>query len=543
LGAEITSAELAASDPAWWATKHNTIRLQKGNYSFDGREYLLEPMRSKFNRRAYIKGSQGGGSTTEILKSFHGMIFGRYPGGVLYLFPSTEAMQGYSKAVMGPLIQANRGAIGRYVRNIKSNTDSASLKQINGSNLFMRGAGLPKIIEGEGYAAMLQGITVDKVVFDEIELMDEKAIAKAKARMGDSEVEEEVYIGNPGIPDRGIDAVFQRSDQRHWFRKCQRCGEWTCAELSFPDCVKIRPDGTGYIGCNKCGQRVFVRDGQWVAGYRDKSDYMHGYQWSHLTSPNNDPASVLEDFTNPPDGNLADVYRLRLGLPYISSEEKLTESQVLACCGPFMMPSKDPGPCAFGLDVGIVKHLVIGKRIGQNNFEIVKIARLSEWSQIEHVIDEFNCQSGVVDARPYQDEARRFQGEMDHIRTFLCEYSDSTTLARNFNIHTKMVKVNRTEIFDESHHLVSTKGLLTLPRRELPEVQEFARQVANPAKILEQNKRTKEMVYRYRGKEDHYRNALNYFLLAAGRIGIAKPVSRRRRKHQHETVMNDYKRI
>ncbi len=46
------------------------------------------------------------------------------------------------------------------------------------------------------------------------------------------ELKEEVYIGNPGIPDRGIDEIFQGSksfrgsDQRHWHRKCLHCGEW-----------------------------------------------------------------------------------------------------------------------------------------------------------------------------------------------------------------------------------------------------------------------------------------------------------------------------
>jgi hypothetical protein len=380
-----------------------------------------------------MKGTQGGGSTVEILKSFHGMIYKYLPMGVLYLFPTSDDMHDYSKAIMAPLIAANRNAIGRWVKNVKGASDAAALKTVNGANLFMRGAGLSKIIEGEGEASRLKGISVDKVVFDEIELMEKEAILKAIGRMGNSEVKEEVYIGNPGIPGRGIDEIFSMSDQRHWFRKCG-CGEWTCAEESFPDCVKIRKDGTGYIGC-KCGERVFVRDGEWVPKYREKTDYMHGYRWSQLTSPNNDPADILEAYSNPPQGNLSDVYRLMLGTPFIAAEDRLTTSQVFGRCGPFIMGGKDPGPCAFGLDVGKTKHLVIGKRVGPRNHEVVKVVRLSSWDDISQMVMKFNCKSGVVDARPYEDEARRFQAEMKKVgvRVFLCEYSETTPQGTQYN--------------------------------------------------------------------------------------------------------------
>jgi hypothetical protein len=419
------------------------------------------------------------------------------------------------------------------------------LKTIHKSNLYMRGAGLGQIIEGEGESAALKGISVDKVVFDEIELMDPMAIEKAKGRMKNSEIKEEVYVGNPGIPGRGIDEIFngsetfRGSDQRHWFRRCS-CGEWTCAELTFPECVKIRPDGTGYIGCKKCGKQVFVRDGEWVAQKKENSDYMHGYRWSCLTSPHNDPADILEDFINPPHGNLADIYRLSLGLPYVAAEDRLTMAQVYSRCSHAEMRASDRGPCAFGLDVGRVLHLVIGKRVNKRAFEIVKVARLpgdGDWSEVSRMVEKFNCKSGVIDIRPYEAAARRFQKE-HRMKIFLCEYSETTAAAPVYNVKTKIVKVNRTEICDATHDLVAEDGYLILPRRT-PEIEEFAKQVCDPAKMLEVNKKTKMSVYRYVGKNDHYRHALNYFLLAAEKIGTAKTSHNRK----HSKVMNEYQRI
>ncbi len=539
--AKLTTSDLASVNAAFWATMKFKINLQKGPFIFKGREYLREPMESKFRRRSYMKGSQGGGSTVEILKSFHGMIYNYLPTGVLYLFPTTSNMQDYSKAVMAPLIAANRHSIGKYVKNIKGASDAASLKSIGTANFFMRGGGLSKIIEGEGESDALKGISVDKVVFDEIELMEPETIAKAVGRLANSEVKEEIYIGNPGIPDRGIDEIFSLSDQRHWFRKCG-CGEWTCAEESFPECIKIRPDGTGYIGCMKCGERVYVRDGQWVSKYPEKSSYMHGYRWSHLTSPNNDPAEVLEDFLNPPYDNMADVYRLRLGLPYVSSEDKLTIGQVLSRCGRKEMSVSDPGPCSFGLDVGKICHLVIGKRIGKETLEIVKVARLpgdGDWHEISEMITRFNCKSGVIDIRPYEASARRFQRK-HKMRIFLCEYSETTPIGTVYNPKTGIVKVNRTEICDATHDLVADDGKLILPAAHYSEIKQFAKEVCDPAKSLEINKKTKISVYRYKGKEDHYRHALNYFLLATHKTARA---DNRSKNKKHRKVMNNYARI
>lgn len=534
----LTPQDMASVDAGYWATKLHKIVLQKGFYSYEGREYLREPMCSDFRRLCMMKGTQGGASVTEQLKSLHGMIYKHYPLGVLYMFPTTDDVHEFSKATLAPLIASNYRSIGKYVKNVKGATDTTSLKQVRGANFFMRGAGLTKIIEGVGESTKLKAISVDRVVFDEVELMDSEAIAKAVGRMGASEKKEEIYIGNPGIPGRGIDEVFHKSDQRHWFRKCE-CGEWTCAELSFPDCVKIRNDGTGYIGCNKCGREVFVRNGKWVPAERGNSDYMHGYRWSQLTIPNNDPAEILEDFTNPPQGNLADVYRLRLGLPYVATEDQLTTAQVLSRCGPFLMSNQDPGPCAFGLDTGKINRLVIGKRIGRKSYEIVKVARLSSWDDISTMIVRFNCKSGVIDARPYEAKARDFQ-KAHKMRIYLCEYSETTPVEPVFNIRTGLVKVNRTEICDQTHELIAEDGLLSIPRRELPEVQQFAREVCNPAKMLEVNKKTKQALYRYKGTEDHYRHALNYFLLAVRKIGIA---SRNRSTKKYKKVMNEYARI
>ena len=132
----------ASRDPAWWATEYNQIKLQKGFYSFEGREYLIEPMSSLEQRLAMMKGTQGGASITVMLLCLHGMIYGVYERGVLYLFPTATDVREFSQAVLNPLLAVNRQSLGRFVKSAKGGSDTTTLKQVNGANFFMRGAGL-----------------------------------------------------------------------------------------------------------------------------------------------------------------------------------------------------------------------------------------------------------------------------------------------------------------------------------------------------------------------------------------------------------------
>jgi hypothetical protein len=525
--AELTAQDIASVSAGYWANFYR-IKLQTGEFSFyPHHPYQKEPMESKSRRKCFIKATGGGFSEMEILTDLHGMKYKKYPLGVLYMLPTNDDVIEFSKSRFNPLLLANRQEIGRFIQK----TDTASLKKIGSAFLYIRGARLTQKVGMDSESeesAKLRSIQVDKGVFDEYDLMDEEVPAKVRGRMGHSLVKEEVYISNPTQTDFGIDRMFQQSDQRHWFRKCTSCGEWTCAELSFPNCVKTKSNGKGYIACDKCGKELLIWSGigtgEWVAKFPANSDYMAGYRWSQLTSVFNDPAEILNEFINPPEGNLGDVYRLRLGLAYSSKEEKLRKEDVLACCGRDIMPLNHTGPCAMGVDVGKIKHIVIGIRTGHDRYEILYVARYENFNDIHDLARRFNVKSAIIDLRPYEDEARQFQ-KQERFKIFLAEYFDAQMQEVVWNEGTGTVKIHKTSIFDTSHRLISS-GHIRLPR-QCPEIEQFTVQCCNCAKFEEKNKRTKQVVFRYRPTGDlkigdHYRSALNYFLLAAGSTKIAK---------------------
>lgn len=510
---------MMASNPAYWA-EQSRIRLQKGFFEFAQHKYLFEPMSTGILRKlVWMKATQGGVTETTILRCLHGMIYGKYPRGVLYLFPTANDIGAFSQSRFGPLIAENPRSIGQHI----TNTNSTFLKRVGRSNLFLRGGTLPKTLDfNHREAAALRGISVDCVVFDEMDLMDAEAIGKARERMGASDVGEEVFISNPTIPGYGIAEQFELSDQRYWFRKCE-CRFHFCAVLEFPGCVKYAKDGAGYVGCPKCGRKTLPNPGEWVPQKPDNSEKAHGYQWSQLDSYERDPGELLEWYTDPPEGNLGNIVNLKLGLPYVAAEDRLTQAEVLACCGDTGQLASHIGPCAMGIDCQKPKRIVIGARTGSENYAIFRVTPHadSSWDRVYDLVRKFNIKSTVIDIRPYEDAARQCQRKLRRmgVSTYLCEYSDSTPLGWQFNSRTGIAKVNRTEILDLSHRTVTTPGLLVLPRR-CPEILEFARQMCNTAKVYD----TRAGIYRYRKLDaDDYRHAFNYFLLAAsaGRVGIA----------------------
>jgi len=558
----LTPEQIASVDAGYWAVI-NKIKLQSGIFGFETREYQMEPLASEVRRMCYMKATQLGFTEMEVLRSLHGLIHSRYPRGILYLFPTNDDVQEFGKSRFNPLILSNKHAIGQYVKTTGTKgTDTASLKKIRSAFLWLRGARLTRKIDEQDESSKMRSISVDRLVFDELDLMADtdsefKVIGKARGRLGDSELKEECFISNPTTPNFGIDKIFNTSDQRHWFRFCESCGKHTtCAEIEFfenPDrLIKIRPDGTGYIVCVKCGRELSNFPGEWVAAHPEKSEYMHGYQLSQLTSLRNDPAEILREYNEPPEGNLSDVIRLRLGKAHIAAEDKLRKEDVYNCCGDNYTLNSHPGPCIMGLDCMKGKHLIIGARTGKNSYEIFKFPiifgqGMDSWNEILDLCIKFNTKCGVVDIRPYEDAAREFQKRAKKvgIQIWLCEYKETTPLGSIYNPNTGIVSVCRTEIMDASHRLITTPGNLVLPRRETPKMSEFVKQVISPFKVREVNKKTQQEVYRYRKTgEDHFRHSLNYFILAAkdGKVGIVSRNSRIRKPRQ-TVANNNYERV
>jgi len=493
-----------------WCKK---VNLGGRPFQIEGHEFERAMLEEEAPRQCFKKGAQIGITETQILKTMHGLLYSRYPQGVLYLFPTVNDVTDFSKGRFGPLLAENE-AISEQV----SSTDAVAVKRVRKAMLYLRGARATGKIEGQKKtSSQLKSVPVDRIVFDEVDEMESEMVDLALERMSHSTVKEEIYLSTPSICNFGIDRLYNESDGRIWVIRCPKCQRDCCLELDFPECVKFKSDGKAYRACVKCGGELHPKDGRWIAQYPDRKD-MAGFWISQLNSIFVDPGKILKAFNDPPNGNKAEVYNSKLAMAFVNAQDQLVINDVYGCCRQDAMAMNHRGPCAMGVDVGAMLHVVVGFRPKEKQLQICYLARVSSFSDIHDIAQRFGVRSAVIDMEPELRKAREF-AQAEPYPVFLCDYQDSITTEPVFDEERRLVKVNRTLACDASHDLIFS-NLLVLPRRN-EEVEIFAKQCCNLAKVLEENPETGSRQYRYRKlNEDHYRHALNYFCIAARMVGL-----------------------
>lgn len=494
----------------------NGLELTHGLWGLKGHEYQIDWLQEEAPRQCFIKGAQIGATEALVLRTLHGMVHDRYPTGALYLFPTRDDVKDFSKSRFDPLITSNP-FIGAHVQS----TDSQNIKRIGRGFLYLRGARSTKSIGGtKKSSSQLKSIAVDRIIFDELDEMDRDMITLAEERISHSTIQEMMYLGTPTIPDYGMDALYQSSDQRAWFLECPKCGKETCLDLEFPNSIRRRIDGSAYRSCIHCYAELHPSKGRWVAQYPSRSKDLVGWWISQLNSVYINPGKILDMYEDPPHGDLSEVMNSKLGRAYIPAENRLTHSEVYECCGPDPMLYKHEGPTCMGVDVGAMLHVVIAERITRNSLKVIKIVRVTSFNDLHDLARDFNVKSAVIDLFPEKRKVVEFQ-KAEKFSVFGCNYVETRTGNITWDDKDNIIKGNRTEICDASHSLVAEPGRLILPRRST-EIEIFAKEVCGIAKVLEEDHDTGNRIYRYKkvAPTDHYRHALNYCLLAADRTGI-----------------------
>jgi len=526
---------LAAMDPFIWA-KLNKVKLVGGEFRVKGFEPQSAYMRSQAKKKCVRKATQTGFTEAEVLCTLHGLINRTIPRGALYLFPTGDEVTDFSDTRFKPLISEN-ACIGKFVRD----SDRVNLKRVGGGFLYFRGARMQEGDEGGAgkvkKSAKLKSVPADKVVFDEFDEMPFEARALAVARMEASDLKAESYLANPTLPDWGVDFMYEtESDRRVWMWRCLDCGKETCMDLEFPSCLRrgagLYSSQGGVIDsenalkvfrvCVLCGKPMTFsgKNGRWVARTPDRE--MEGYWVGRPSMWRSDAKSLLEKWENPRTDK-QNFHNLDLGVGYVATENKLTETDVFACCGKDVEHSAHDGPCAMGIDVGKNLNMVIGCRPNNYSLKVLKSAELTNLNDAADLAKRFNVRCAVIDLYPETRKVREFQRSVN-FEVFLCEYRENQRKAAAFDQDSGMVHINRTEILDATHDLVTKGGRLELPRRSR-EIELYAKGMCATAKVLEENKKTGEKYYTYKKLgADHFRHATNYFLLASQRIGVARPV-------------------
>lgn len=536
---EAIDPQVAASlDSLYWLHL-NSILVDSRPFDLVGRRYQQEIMRPKtvqgvFKHNECIrKGSQIGITIGKVCEAAHGALYGHYPQGIIFYFPNKTAVEMFSQSRFKPFISDNPDSLGKYM----GKTDRVDIRRIGDTNVYFFGGGATSRVGGDKKdSTAVRSTPADWVIVDENDLHDPEMARQYNQRLGNSKIWRRSDVGTPTIPDLGIDLLYKKSDQRRWQIPCD-CGKFTCIETSFPKCVK--PDNErGHIICVHCGSKINPNLGSWEPDFKDRD--MVGYWPSQLQNPNTNFNRILKQYADPEacGTNEGEFMRTVMGLPHIEADDELLESDVYACCGSNRMSYDSTIPCAMGVDVNWPElNVVIGYKLDRERYKIINVSRVCQWPELFDLAKRYNVKSCVIDAQPERHKVEEFK-KVAPFTVYACFYSEHLKTFDNWDKAKGIVSVMRTEVFDATHELCKKPGKLQLPAVN-DELKVFAHQMTRSVRVLETDQRTGTKIYRYRArgdKEDHYRNACNYFVLACKKVGFSNPKFQPVRKQVHQDM-------
>jgi len=383
------------------------------------------------------KAAQVGATTMESLRNFHTAAFQKL--NVIHTLQTSDVIKGFVFPKVNPIINLNPG-----ISQLQKQ-DSENLKQFNENFIFYRGA------QSESQAI---NITADVLCVDEYDRSNQKIVEMYQSRLDASPYKLRRYFSNPSAIGFGVDGLYQKSDQRHWFVKCSHCNHrsYLDFEVSTSDDNHHIDMEKGIYACGKCGLEITDKErinGEWVAKYPDRP--WHGYWFSQMMVPFHSAQDIIEKHQS----NSTEYFNnFVLGKAYTPADLIVSRETILNACEPKQIPKLN---VAIGVDVGHIKHVVVGNQEGV--FDLIKT---ESWEAVEKVFLMYPRAIMVIDAMPDFTIPKQLM-EKYKGRVFICYYKQDTQNAgavrfkdgKDYGI----VHADRTKVFDMVATEINNKTL------------------------------------------------------------------------------------
>ncbi|MGH7745274.1 MAG: phage terminase large subunit family protein [Candidatus Dormibacteria bacterium] len=516
LSSEQLAQELADRTIAGYAMEH--ILLDGKPFEFQDHNYLLEPY---YDTHPYIvveKAAQMGASVLGMIRAF--FVCDRMGKNVIYFFPTDEDVREFSKSRVAPIIRDSP-----HLRAIVDEVDSVGLRQIGRGFLYFRGM---------RSTIRMRSVPADMLVYDELDEVTDEQRALADQRLNHSKLRWRFMLSTPTYDGYGIDHEFRKSDQRYWNLICKKCDTLNIMEKQFPDCVRRVGESSYILVCRKCGGELDGQYGRWIPEKR--IERVRGYHFCGLYSKFVDLADLMDEFNS--GRRREEFFRSKLGLPWVSADQRITRDMVEACIGAHPVgPNPKYAHSFMGVDQkGDELHIVIRNRdnITRRPF-VLFIGKVGTFADLDFYMRAYDIDQCVIDGLPNQHSARDFAHRFPG-RVFLCYYNAKQKGAYRWlspeassadGPRDWQVTVDRTEAIDAMYEQI-TQREITLP--QLPGEaarSEFLEQMVNLARVNEEDPETgvKRAMWKKLGAE-HYAHAMSYSAIAASRYsGPAQSVN------------------
>ena len=467
------------------------LKTEKGEpLSFRHRLFWLDVL-SDWNPNIVIKGAaQIGKSVVFTLKVMYALKYLRL--GIIYSFPTDSDTREFVTSKVNPLIKENRHVLG------DMDSDSVERKEIDG-----------RFIHYKGTVSKTAAIstTADVVIHDEASRSDQLQMETMKSRTKSSKYKGRWSFSNPTTDGDLIDEEWKKSDMKEWHCLCPHCKEWVT--MDWPDSIDME---RRIFICKECNGEMpneARRKGKWIATRPEGT--VSGYHLSHLICD----WITADDIIKDSEGSEEYFHNFVLGEPYTPSVLAITRTLLLDCWTPH---TQETGKWYLGVDVGSVKHFVLGSEKG-----ITRFGRFHDWSDLDELVKTYDP-IAVIDAQPENEISRAYVANNPKFSMcYLQRDRESNRIARFGEGEERgIIKADRNRLID---FVVSRmqNGLIPIHCPADAMFRLFIAHCTTMRKVKEEDSRGIERyVWEGKTKEDHLLFALLFYELARyGGLGDA----------------------
>lgn len=525
---EITQEQIKAY-PAFWGMNFRNIRGRR--YGFFGtpefphahRPFLFFPLLKKSKVKGYKKSRQAGVSENSVTETL--WMLDNHNVNIVYTFPSPKQVEDFSNTRIKTALTDSQG---NALEVLMGDPQNVTLRKVGKGYLYMRSATNPKLGEG---------IDADCVVFDEIDRMRRNVGIAFKESLSASKFGWERQISTPTLPGRGIDELWQKANQWHWFVKCPACGHEQI--LRYPENIlelhsvapyeKIIPPGSYAYCCSKCHSPKIDRwHGIWRLTKKVPSDEHDCFHINQLMCAWITADQIMQKKRDYRFPQL--FWNYVLGLEYASDNILITEAHMLRCIDTALYNGVGRSSryvrYSVGIDWGNLSWATVFGITTEGRTDLINIFMaedtdepLESTKRIEEFIRPFDPDVIVADTGYGKDRIahliKAFPG-----RVFGCTYTENAK-----SIEPKFVESSHSVTVDRTAWLKGTaqqfrEAKIRIPSAErVPLLPEYIKQMTTSVVMLEEDDDGNIVERVEETGDDHFFHASGYGLMGFEFLG------------------------
>ena len=511
-------------DAAKWACRYRVMTSGsfKGPWSFEHFPWL-KAMHTTRNQYCYGKKSAQMGFT-ECCLNVTFFTLDQLKRDVLYILPAMKPeASDFSSSRFDVALESSP-----YIAQMFGDVKNIGLKRAGAQSLYIRGS---------RSRSSLKSLPVAAVFLDEYEEFFSGALELVMERMSGQLSKQLWVISTPMVPNNGIDALYNESNQQHFMFHCPCCNRIT--ELIFPDCLVIPTDNLSdpkikntQLLCKECKHQldhltksIWLKEGYWEQFAPSNSP--DGFYINQLYSATIEPWELATAYLKSKIDSAAEqeFYNSKLGLAHLVSDAIVTDSQLQQAMRDYVLGdprfmSQSNMITTMGVDVGSELHYTVMQYQIDNTIistdinyrskgRIIGVGTVKSFDELKPIILHYQPSRLACDDMPDTRAALAFIRQFQPGFGSLVHYGMNAA-GQEILDHGERVTCNRTTWIDVALGRFFN-GKIIIPKN-LPH--EYKEHIKHLVKVYTHNKDGQAVAQYKKCGEDHYGHSLTYAEIA-----------------------------